>query len=112
MPVSRKRYFTLLGSYRCIGFDSSTSEIYLLYTGFNHYDALVDWSSGGINVGLCRVDNSSSYRGRQILEYNTSISLAQRRRLSRKRVSSINLECRGESYSVHVPAVAYLFRTD
>ena len=112
VPVSRKRYFTLLGSYRCIGFDSNSSEIFLLYTGFNHYDALVDWTSGGINVGLCRVDNSSSYRGRQILEYNTSISLAQRRRLSRKRVSSINLECRGESYSVHVPAVAYLFRTD
>ena len=79
-----------------IGFDSNTSEIYLLYTGFNHYDALVDWSSGGIYVGLCSVDSSSSYLGRQIHEYNTSISLAQRRRLLRKRVSSVNLECRGE----------------
>ena len=93
VPVPRKRYFTLLGSCRCIGFDSNTSEIYLLYTGFNHYDAFVDWSSGGINMGLCSADNSSSYLGRQIDEYNTSISLAQRRRLLCKRVMSVNLEC-------------------
>ena len=96
VPVTRKRYFTLLGSYRCIGFDSNSSEIYLLYTGFNHYDALVDWSPGGINVGLCSADNSSSYLGRQLHEYNTSASFAERRRLSRKRVSSANLECRGD----------------
>ena len=96
VPVTRKRYFTLLGSYRCIGFSSNSSEIYLLYTGFNRYDGLVDWSSGGINVGLCNADNSSSYLGRQIHEYNTSISLAERKRLSRERVSSANLECRGK----------------
>ena len=63
-----------------------------MYTGFNHYDGLVDWSSGGINVGLCSADSSLSYLGRQIHEYNTSVS----RRLSRKRVSSANLECHGE----------------
>ena len=96
VPVSGKRYFTLLGTYRCIGFDSNTREIYLLYTGFNHYDALVDWSSGGNYVGLCSVDSSSSYLGRQIHEYNISLSLAQRRRLIRKRVSTVNLECLGE----------------
>ena len=40
VPVPRKRYFTLLGSYRCIGFDSNSSEIYLLYTGFNQCTTL------------------------------------------------------------------------
>ena len=58
VPVSRKRYFTLLGTYRCLGFNSESREICLLYTGYNHYDSLVDWSNGSSNVESVRVDFS------------------------------------------------------
>ena len=92
VPVSRKRYFTLLGTYRCLGFNSESREICLLYTGYNHYDSLVDWSNGSSNVESLRVDYSTSYLRRGIAEYNTAVSVSERKRVSRKRVLSASME--------------------
>lgn len=101
VPALESSGFCLLGCYRCFGFGSDSQEISLLYSGFNHYDSLVDCVSGGNIVELSSNNSCLSELGRQILVYNGSIILPGRHpqkskkagfpvRPSRKRVLSAN----------------------
>ena len=42
LPVKKSLSFLLLGSYRCLCFGTGSQEICLLYSGYCHYDCLVD----------------------------------------------------------------------
>lgn len=58
VSVPKKRYYKLLGSYGCFGFDENSREVFLLYSGYNHYDSLVDWSIEDDPLDTCSADYS------------------------------------------------------
>ena len=89
-----------MGSYRCFGFNENSREVFLLYSGYNHYDSLVDWPIGDDRLDTCSADFSSSNLGREIFAFNTSVPMRRVNResckqtmfplrTSRKRVSSL-----------------------
>ena len=84
VPVPKKRHYKFLGSYRCFGFDENSREVFLLYSGYNHYDSLVVWSIGGDPLDTSSADYSSSNLGRQIIEFNTSVPMRHGKRKSCK----------------------------
>ena len=73
LPCSTQFAFTLLGSYRCLCFGSGSKEICLLYSGYCHYDCLVDCEI----VASCPVnlisDFSSSNLSSIIRNYDLSL---------------------------------------
>jgi OTU-like cysteine protease len=42
VPVIFSRQFKWLGTFRCTKHDADTTNVYILYTGLNHYDSLIN----------------------------------------------------------------------
>ena len=73
VPGKKQSSFTFLGSYRCLCFGTGSKEICLLYSGYCHYDCLVDCERAASCTVSLMNDFSSTNLATHISNYDLSL---------------------------------------